>query len=355
MTTGLFDIMPHHEKLEAERKNLQGRLFLSDYHGGHPFLKKYLGELATSSPLQLADISRYAGLDEDMALRTKIAELHCSYDGVRYTPAEVVPSGGSSSLLCTFCIWLMLSGYTRLHYLPPVYYKFAYLFRQFHIEPVPVANRHAFQEGFDLHLPDERTVLILTDPIWYAGRPVPKQVLTTIREWQETTGSLVFVDGTFQYMHWDGTGAEASARLLAEQTLRLVSPTKYLGLHGYRCAYLLAPARYRNELAEMHLNLHGEVTVSDRLFAHRVCEVMANSGNQALLGHIKRNYRRLLERRVVETHLPVDTGFFLFAKVDAPPERFLALDQKFFELEGYPGYVRINLLNETAMEALGRD
>lgn len=352
MTTGLFGIMPHHEKLETERKNLRGRLFLSDYHGGHPFLKEYLGELATSSPLQLADVSRYAGLDEDMALRTKIAELHSSYDGVRYSAAEVAPSGGSSSLLCTFCNWLMLSGYTRLHYLPPVYYKFAYLFRHFRIDPVPVTDRHALQEGFELHLPDERTVLILTDPIWYAGQRVPERVLVTIREWQEATGSLVFVDGTFQYMRWDGTRAEASARLLAEQTLRMVSPTKYLGLHGYRCAYLLAPARYRDTLAEMHLNLHGEVTVSDRLFAHRVCDVMATSGNQALLGYIKRNYWRLIERGVVAAHLPVEAGFFLFAKVDAPPERFLALDQKFFELDGYSGYVRINLLNESAIDAL---
>ncbi|RKT11497.1 hypothetical protein BX285_5448 [Streptomyces sp. 1114.5] len=79
-----------------------------------------------------------------------------------------------------------------------------------------------------------------------------------------------------------------------------MSPTTYLSVRGYRCAHLPAPERLREPLAELHLNLHGDVTVADRL---------------------------------------------------------LALDQRHFELTGHEGFVRINLLNETALEgltALGR-
>lgn len=195
----LWSIMPHYENLEIERKNLKGRIFLSDYHGGHPFIHEYLGELATSSPLQLADISRYAGIDEDMVLRTKIAELHSKFDGVQYRAEEVTSTGGSSSLLCTVCNWLMTRGCKRVYYIPPIYYKFAYLFRNFKIQPVAVTNLHAHQAGFQLDLPEgQKSVLIVTDPIWYAGQMVPEDVWKTLREWQIRTGSLIFVDGTFQ-------------------------------------------------------------------------------------------------------------------------------------------------------------
>lgn len=273
--SGLFGIMAHHQRLETERKNLDGRLFISDYHGGHPFIADYLGPLAASPAPHLGDIARYAGLDDDLVLRRKIAALHHDHDHLPYSAAHVLPSGGSSSLLGTICTWLSLTNRKRVHYLPPVYFKFAYLFHRFAIQPIPVADRHAFQPDFRLRLPAQRSVLLLTDPIWYAGMRVTEHVLDAIGEWQRATGSLIVVDGTFQYMRWDGDRREPTAQLDPELTLRLVCPTKYLSLHGYRCAWLLAPEGLRDQLAELHLNLHGDVPLSDLLFTHRACEVMS--------------------------------------------------------------------------------
>ncbi|MBO1414863.1 pyridoxal phosphate-dependent aminotransferase [Streptomyces sp. FH025] len=352
--SSLFHMLDLHEAVERERLDPGGRLFVSDYNGGHPFVADYLGPLAHTPAHLLGDVTRYSAIDEDPALRAKIARLHSTYDDVPYGPGNVIPAGGSSSLLGTLCTWLHLTGVRKVHYLPPVYYKLAYFFRQFGIEPVRVSDLHAHQDGFAPELPDERTVLLLTDPLWYTGRPVPAEVLKRIGEWQRATGSLVFVDGTFQYLRWDGTRREESAAALpVELTLRLVSPTKYLSIHGHRCAHLLVPEHLRETLAELHINLHGDVTLADRLFAHRAAELMLDGeGNRRLVEHIRANHQRLLDSGALRASAPVETGFFLFAEPVAPAERLLALEQRHFELTGYDGFVRINLLNEPALTGL---
>lgn len=348
----LFGIMPAYEAVDAERRLPTARPFISDYHGAHPFVTEYLGDLASAPLASLGDVTRYAAIDEDRRLRTKIVDFHRRYDAADYSWRQVLAGAGSSMLLGTFCTWLAVAGHARVYYLPPVYYKFAYLFQRYGIEPVPVSDLHAFQPGFELRLPEHRAVLVLTDPVWYSGRRVPGEVLDAVRAWQLDTGSTVFVDGTFQYMQWDGSLAEASARLPADQTLRLVCPTKFLSLHGYRCAWLVVPQRLRDPLAELHLNLHGEVSLADRLFAHRACEVMLGEGNHRLLDYVRQNYCRLVTKEVVDEVFDVETGYFVFARLRAPKVEFLTMGQNFFELTGYPDHVRINLLNNSAIDML---
>ncbi|MFI9366193.1 aminotransferase class I/II-fold pyridoxal phosphate-dependent enzyme [Kitasatospora sp. NPDC053057] len=348
----LFRMLERHEWIEAERLRPKGRVFVSDYNGAHPFVERYLGELADLAPHRLADVTRYSALDEDAALRSKIGRMHSRLDGAAYEAQNVLPAGGSSSLLATFVTWLLVNGHRRIHYLPPVYYKLAYLLREFGITPVPAARTHAHQDDFELELPAERTILVLTDPVWYAGRRVPAHVLQAVAAWQQATGSLVFVDGTFQYMPWDGCLGEASARLPAEQTLRLVCPTKYLSIHGYRAAHLLVPTALRRPLADLHINLHGDVAVSDRLFAHRAADLMLEGGNADLVGHIRDNHRALTASGALAAEVPAECGFFLFARPRAALDRFLAMDAEFFELGGHEGHVRINLLNRAGIDAL---
>jgi aspartate/methionine/tyrosine aminotransferase len=153
-------------------------------------------------------------------------------------------------------------------------------------------------------------------------------------------------------MQWDGASAEASAQLLADQTLRLICPTKFLSLHGYRCAWLLTPKRLRHTLAELHLNLHGEASLADRLFAHRACDVMLDGGNYKLLDHVQRNYQRILNKGTLDEIFDVQTGYFLFARPRTPHASFLSMGQDFFELSGYPDHIRINLLNNSAIDML---
>ncbi|MFE0045592.1 hypothetical protein [Streptomyces albireticuli] len=153
-------------------------------------------------------------------------------------------------------------------------------------------------------------------------------------------------------MPWDGGRGEASARLPAAHTPRMVCPTKYPSLHGYRCAHLLVPAALRQELADLHINLHGDVAVSDRLFAHRAADVMTGHGNGDLVAYIRDTYARLTASGALAAWTPVEAGFFLFGRPRVPHRWFLALDERYFELDGHPGYVRINLLHPTAVETL---
>jgi aspartate/methionine/tyrosine aminotransferase len=197
-----------------------------------------------------------------------------------------------------------------------------------------------------------RTVLIFTDPAWHAGYPVPAETIDQIRAWQDATGSIVIVDGTFQYMRWDKGRQERSALLNPSQTYRLICPTKFVSIHGYRSAYLIVPSDIRRDLADLNLNLHGEVSVSDKLFAHRITDLMLTEGNGGLVDQIKFNFARLKSAGAIGEYLPIETGFFLFATIAAEKNRFLYLDQECFELSGFPDHIRINLMNDAAIEAL---
>jgi hypothetical protein len=64
------------------------------------------------------------------------------------------------------------------------------------------------------------------------------------------------------------------------------------------------------------------------------------------------NYRRLVEGNALGAVMDIETGYFLFAQIRASGQEFLAMDQKYFELDGYPEYVRINLLNSAGIQAL---
>ncbi|MEV6906922.1 aminotransferase class I/II-fold pyridoxal phosphate-dependent enzyme [Amycolatopsis sp. NPDC051071] len=352
MAKELAQMLAKHEALNLERRKPFPMPFISDYDGGHPFVESYLGELATTPPRLLGDVTRYAGIDKDQDLKAKIAEFHHLYDGVSRDPELIIPGGGSSAFLATFCTWLLMAGHRSVYYLPPLYYKFAYFFQMYGIDARPVARHHAFHPDLALALPSDRTVLILSDPIWYGGTSVPEHVLNVIARWQTRTGSLVFIDGTFQYMRWNGEHAEPSSRLPAEQTLRLISPTKYLSLHGYRSAYLLTPPALHDELDKLHINLHGDVPVSDRAFAHRAVDLMLTTGNSDLIHYIQDKYKRLLNANALTAATHATSGFFLFARTRTPRTRYLAMDQTFFELSDHLDFVRINLLNTTALDLL---
>lgn len=96
------------------------------------------------------------------------------------------------------------------------------------------------------------------------------------------------------------------------------------------------PAGERDQLADPHLNLHGDVGLSDRLCAHRVCDLMAGDGNRALVQHMRRGYERLLDAGALADHIAIEMGYFLFGEIREPHERFLCVYAPSFELDGQP-------------------
>lgn len=346
-------MMRCHEELELRRSADPSKTFVSDWNGVHHLVSDFLGPLRDVKLGEVGDVASYARMEADERLTEKVSRLHAVLDGVGYPAAGVLATPGSSAALATCCTWLRRRGVAMVHYFPPLYYNFGYLFETLGLVPIRTTTRHAFEDSFSPALPDERTVLVFTDPVWYAGRPLDRPVIDEIRVWQERTESLVLVDGTFQYMRWDGETSELASTLVPELTIRIVSPTKYLSIHGFRFAYVLFPEEFRDELVAVLVNVAGPGGLADVVFAHRAIDLMLTAErNTPMVDHARRTYDALLARQAIGEHVVPESGYFLFATVNAPPETLHAMDAECFELSGYSNHVRVNLLNPSAVEAL---
>src|ERR1043165_2127107 len=141
-------------------------------------------------------------MESDSELAAEVGALHGALDNV--TPEAVFcAASGGASILFAFSYWLTRNDIDEVYYIPPIYFTLLNSLRQFRIRARALSGYHCFEREFHLTLPAKKTVLVLADPVWYAGIRVPQNVIQEIAAWQEMTGSLVFVDGSFQYMRWD--------------------------------------------------------------------------------------------------------------------------------------------------------
>jgi aspartate/methionine/tyrosine aminotransferase len=323
--------------------------FVSDWNGSHPFVEQFLGTEIMTSKIPKSLLSRYIFFDEEHAVVDAICHLHLKLEGLRLSRKNIVAGPGSSSLLVALSLWVLQQGYSEVYYVPPLYYTLHYFLRMLGIRLRPVSGKHLFESNSIMHLPNRRGVLLLCDPIWYAGRRVPMKKIERIAEWQRKTRSLVLVDGAFQYMQWDGTRHENCALLDPELTFRLISPTKSLAVPCYRFAYVLHPSNCHDEFAFLYENLVGGASVSDLAFALRALDVLgSDESNRRLTTYLHSRYQRLVEEKIIQTSVLPDSGYFIFAVPTVRVPGQIAMDQEYFELKGYSGYVRMNLL--TAVE-----
>jgi hypothetical protein len=133
-----------------------------------------------------------------------------------------VAGPGSSSFLTALSLWLLHEGYDELFYVPPIYYTLLFFLRLLRIRVRPVSGKQPFERGFRMNLPKRRSVLLISDPTWYAGTRLSCAAIEVIKNWQLPTDSTVIVDGSFQYMQWDGSRKERTSELEPNQTIRLM-------------------------------------------------------------------------------------------------------------------------------------
>ena len=295
------------------------RHFLSDWDGTHPLQEQFLGaEIAAGANKRPAG---YIYFDEQPTVLHAVCDFHRRVEAIDLQSNNIVAGPGSSSLLVALSLWLLQEGYTEVFYVPPLYYTFHFFLRMLNVRLRPATGAQLFESGAVLNLPPRRTVLLLCDPIWYAGRRVPRDKIELIAEWQRKTNSIVIVDGSFQYMQWDGTRSEYSSLLDPELTFRLVSPTKSLAIPFFRFAYLIHPSRVHRTFVFLYENIVGGATTSDLVFAHRALELLSSDkGNLALTAYFRNIYRRLVEKELFRTRIVPECGYFVFAvpKVQLP-------------------------------------
>jgi len=319
--------------------------FLSDWNCDNPLIEQLLGRELSSLIRGGRLRDSYIYFDEDESLLESIRNFHSQAEGLALSHNNIVAGPGSSSFLAAFAIWLRRCGYTDVYYIPPLYHTFYYLLESLDINVTPVATLHAYEAQYSMNLPSHHSVLLMCDPVWYAGRCVPMAQISTIADWQRATRSLVFVDGSFQYMKWSQERSERTAALDPELTFRLVCPAKALAVPFFRFAYLLHPSSTHDDLVFLYESTVGGASASDLAFARRALNVLtaSDSINRLMPDYFRSVYYALVERELIRTTIIPECGYFVFAIPQVPSDLPL-MDQSYFELQGYPGYGRINLM-----------
>lgn len=314
--------------------------FLSDWNCVHPFYR------AALSPKRIdkKDVQQYHYVRSDSELLDEISRFHLR-ENVIYSSKEILVGNGSSAIISAWFSWLKLNDYKEIHYVPPIYFTFHFLSHIHGIKLTKISDKHLFEEGAQISLPSHKTVLIITDPIWYAGTAIQLSFMNMIRDWQVKTDSLIFVDGSFQNFQWENQ-IEHSHIFSKNRTFRLICPSKALATHAFRFAYLLAPEREYEQLDFILDNLTGSASAADIVFAKKCMKILnSKHSNRKLIDYSKKRYEMLIAKHRVEAITP-NSGYFIFAKFE---EAILAanlnMGSKYFEQDRLKGYIRVNLLS----------
>jgi hypothetical protein len=320
-------------------------LFISGWNCANPFANEYLDIPREGSP---SLHERYHFMSDDAELLGLIHKFHELRDGAHVPDHAIFPASGSSLLILSQFLSLIARGVTTLYYIPPLYYSFYYYASVLRLRLQPVCAQALCHEGQRLELPTCRAAyLALADPIWMMGRSVLPRYIADLRDWQQSTGGFLLVDGTFQYLSWNAPSRERSADFQGEQMMRLVCPTKTMALHSTRFAYLLVPTEWREEIRYAASNAGGPCSYNDLLIARRIMRILCSrESNSALISHIRSRYASLVgNQNFVSAVGSPDSGYYVFGRYRDPKgRRVLTMDERYFDLSGYPDCVRVNLL-----------
>jgi len=338
------EILQLHEDLEVKFGDGAGGDFLFGWQSINPFAEELL--TAVKHRAETIDYTKYSYMESDGSLAQEIIDLHSTLDGVRPIAAFCAASGGAS-ILFAFSYWLARNEIKEIYYIPPIYFTLLNGLRQFGIRARALTGYHSFEKEFQMSLPSKKTVLILADPVWYAGIPVPLEIINEVAAWQNKTGSLVFIDGSFQYMRWDQRVSEPTAALDPRSTIRLVSPTKSLVVHGYRFAYTLLPDTIKPIFSNCYTNIAGSSAADNVAFAYEAVRSMRDRTlTQQLIERAASRHAKLRSTGTIESPLRPEAGYFVFEKINVPlPDDSLRMDGRYFGQPRFPQHARMNLLS----------
>ncbi|HWY10445.1 MAG TPA: aminotransferase class I/II-fold pyridoxal phosphate-dependent enzyme [Bacteroidia bacterium] len=320
-------------------KNLKP--FISDWNCEHPFYKEET-ETIKVKPKNLTKYNYIRGEDD---LTELISEFHLNSGEPKYSLDEILTSHGSTTIISAFFIWLKSEGIKEVYYIPPIYFTFHFFASIYDISFRPVTKSHLFESNPQLNLPNKKSVLVLTDPIWYCGFIVPETQINFILKWQERTKSTVFVDGSFQYFKWDCSKHEHSSIFIKDRTFRLVCPTKTIAIHGLRFSYLLLPKKLYNTFDFILDNLMGSSNPYDVEFSKKCMKILCSKKNNIdLIKYTHSIFHKLQDKQAIFTEIQPNCGYFVFAIPCKKNNSFDSMDGNYFEQQKYEKHVRINLL-----------
>lgn len=338
-----------HRLLDKLVENADKSNFLSDWNCQHPFFKDHFENINSGRSIQ-----QYHYIRADDQLTKLISDFHQRAEGVFYNMEEIVTGNGSTTIISSLFIWLRLKKISQVYYIPPVYFTITYFSKLYGIDLRPISKYQLYEKSFQMNLPNKKCVLLITDPVWYAGISVPDSVYAEFIKWQEKTGSTIIVDGSFQYFKWNATKFEMSSQLNKNLTLRLVCPTKSIATHGFRFSYILVGNEFYDTFDYILDNICGSNTASDIDNAERCMQLLlSESSNTDLIDYTKEQFSELLINKVIDRVITPNAGYFIFATLkDSFWNKFQVMEGEYFQQKYYPGYIRINLLSQCVQNIL---
>jgi aspartate/methionine/tyrosine aminotransferase len=339
----LSDLLQRHADLEAAHGDGEGGTVLSGWQCENPWIERITASVDEEAARLRAD--RYLFLEDDPILHELLLNFHQKIDGK--VPESVIYGAGSSTILFTLCAWLHERQIQEVFYIPPLYFTLHWALRLFGIRARAVSARHTFEAGYTMNLPDRTAVLLLSDPVWYAGMPVPDVIIDQLVHWQRKTQSTIFTDGSFQYSRWTGGSVESTTRFDPQSSVRLICPSKALAAHGYRFAYAELPCAMRDDWVRIHSNIYGSAPSTSAAFARTAMAMLLdNEIPAAIMNLVASRHSRLREEDVISAPWQPNAGYFVFEMIrgDLRPNGVL-MDGTFFQQRRYTGYNRINLLS----------
>lgn len=260
--------------------------------------------------------TQYNFPDSYQKLNNSIKNFHIK-EGFRCNNSEIFITEGSTPMIASMVIFAKKLGFKEIISIPPLYFN---IFKVAELVDIPISKIHEDIEisPSKLSLPTKKSILFITDPIWSLGMHHPEEVFTQIRKWQDNTGSLVFVDGSFSYTDWyKSEKKEQSAQLNPELTFRLVCPTKALALNGLRFSYLICPEEFKKELSRITCSTIGSSSYYSFIFREKMFKKMIKPVINPV-GKFSRDrfdqLRPLLSKNNIN-YIKPDCGFFMFVEL----------------------------------------
>jgi aspartate/methionine/tyrosine aminotransferase len=345
-------LMPYQEEIIArhQRIDLTARScdlpFVSGWETSHGIEYEHLKPLYSGQSVDTLD---YTFMADDEQLVEKIRGFHKNIDEHFPDGSGIFVGAGSSPLLSSTMILLSQLGEKEICYVPPIYHAYYQLAKILRIAMTPIGEGLTAEgeERTSALLPGRRTVLLITDPSWISGRGYSTGFLEEIRAWQERTGSMVIVDGTFQYTKWDAMAPESSSLLIPHQTFRLVCPTKSLCVHGVRCAYLILPEALQEDLGWYYCKIVAATSQYDvRAASMLLDQLRSPSNNRALVSLVRKRYMKFREAGLIRDVVtePACT-YYSYGRLTIDLDRVIAMNGLYYELPYPDDIIRINLLS----------
>ncbi|MBN9368084.1 MAG: hypothetical protein J0H59_13785 [Comamonadaceae bacterium] len=294
------------------------------------------------------DSSKYLYADQFPKIEQDFKSFHKTVDNA--TPERIFFGSASTQILYLISAWMHNQGVREIFYLAPAYHSLLFSMKMLGIRARPINNRHPFEADFSLNLPDKKTIIFITDPIWYAGIKIRPHVASEIGKWQATTGSIIVIDGSFQYLEWEGCAKNDVSVFDPSSTLRIVCPTKQLMLHGYRASYVLTPERFYQEISTLNSMIFASLSFETMALLHSTLNLIQHHQfPKKLMALASHRHGYLRQKGCIQASWQPDCGYFCFEELGEMTKQKtrnqILMDGNYFGQSRYPNHHRINLLS----------